>query len=195
MCLIFLRVGLSFCPWFYRRLVLPLCRCIQPELLWPEPDLRFLRRIHPAVLWPTPSDFRYPPCIIRLRNHNTDGWMVLVRRKILSFIGHTERRNQFRPTCSIYMYKQYCRRALDRTSAQPQVKLILLPSDHFSNNKHEIQTEPFFCLTFRDFWAVFRIRDIMEWIRIRGSMPLTNGSGSCFFRHWPLRCQQKTNFC
>ena len=33
-----------------------------------------------------------------------------------------------------------------------------------------------------------------------GSMPLTNGSefrsgsGSCYFRHWPSRCQQKTNF-
>ncbi len=31
-------------------------------------------------------------------------------------------------------------------------------------------------------------------IRIRGSMPLTNGSGSCYFRHWPSRDQQKTNF-
>ena len=26
------------------------------------------------------------------------------------------------------------------------------------------------------------------------SMPLTNGSGSCFFRHWPSRCQQKQFF-
>jgi hypothetical protein len=38
----------------------------------------------------------------------------------------------------------------------------------------------------------------LGWIRIRGSMPLTNGSGfgsgSCYFRHWPSRCQQKTNF-
>ncbi len=43
---------------------------------------------------------------------------------------------------------------------------------------------------------VFRIHDILGWIRIRGSMPLTNGSGSrsCFFRHGPSRCQQKTNF-
>ncbi len=34
------------------------------------------------------------------------------------------------------------------------------------------------------------------WIRIRGSMPLTSGSGSgsCYFCHWPSRCQQKTNF-
>ena len=43
-----------------------------------------------------------------------------------------------------------------------------------------------------------RIHDILVWIRIRGSMPLTNGSGfgsgSCYFRHWPSRCQQKTNF-
>ncbi len=33
-------------------------------------------------------------------------------------------------------------------------------------------------------------------IRIRGSMPLTNGfgSGSNYFRHWPSRCRQKTIF-
>jgi hypothetical protein len=47
---------------------------------------------------------------------------------------------------------------------------------------------------------VLRIHDILGWIRIRirGSMPLTNGSGSgsrsCYFRHWPSRCQQKSNF-
>ncbi len=38
---------------------------------------------------------------------------------------------------------------------------------------------------------VLRIHDILGWIRIRGSMPLTNGSGSCYYRHWPSRCQQK----
>ncbi len=42
--------------------------------------------------------------------------------------------------------------------------------------------------------AVLRIHDILGWIRIRRSMPLTCGSGSCYFRHWPSRCQQKTNF-
>ncbi len=31
--------------------------------------------------------------------------------------------------------------------------------------------------------AVLRIHDILVCIRIRGSMPLTNGSGSCYFRH------------
>jgi hypothetical protein len=43
---------------------------------------------------------------------------------------------------------------------------------------------------------VFRIHDILGWIRIRilGSMLLTSGSGSCYFRHWPSRCQKKTNF-
>jgi hypothetical protein len=40
-------------------------------------------------------------------------------------------------------------------------------------------------------FSVLRIHDILGWIRIRGSMPLTNGSGSCYFRHWPSRCQQK----
>ncbi len=38
-----------------------------------------------------------------------------------------------------------------------------------------------------------RIHDILVWIRIRGSMPLTNGSGSFCFLHWPSRCQQKSN--
>ncbi len=47
---------------------------------------------------------------------------------------------------------------------------------------------------------MFRIHDILVWIRIRirGSMSLTYGSGFgsgfCYFRHWPSRCQQKTNF-
>jgi hypothetical protein len=41
---------------------------------------------------------------------------------------------------------------------------------------------------------VLQIHVILGWIRIHGSMPLTNGSGSCYFRHWPSRCQQKTNF-
>jgi hypothetical protein len=43
--------------------------------------------------------------------------------------------------------------------------------------------------------SVFRIHDILVWIwfRIHGSMPLTNGSGSCYFRHWPSRGQQNTN--
>ncbi len=42
--------------------------------------------------------------------------------------------------------------------------------------------------------AVLRIHDISMWIRIRirGSMPLTNGSGSFYFHHWISRCQQKT---
>jgi hypothetical protein len=31
-------------------------------------------------------------------------------------------------------------------------------------------------------------------IRVRGSMPLSNGSRSCYFHHGPSRCQQKTNF-
>ncbi len=51
--------------------------------------------------------------------------------------------------------------------------------------------------------AVLGIRDILVRIRIPRSAPLTQccgsmtfwgGSGSCYFRHWPSRCQQKTNF-
>jgi len=50
---------------------------------------------------------------------------------------------------------------------------------------------------FSAFKAVLRIHDILVWIRIRGSMLLINGSGSgfgsgsCYFRHWPSRRQQK----
>ncbi len=46
--------------------------------------------------------------------------------------------------------------------------------------------------------AVFRIHEILGWIRIRirGSMPLTSGSGSGsgYFRPWSSRCQQKLIF-
>ena len=47
---------------------------------------------------------------------------------------------------------------------------------------------------------MLRIHDILGWIRIQirihGSMPLTNrsGSGSSYFRHWPSRWQQKQIF-
>ncbi len=43
---------------------------------------------------------------------------------------------------------------------------------------------------------MLRIHNILVWIRIRGSMPLTNGSGSgfCYFRHWPLRRHKKLFF-
>ncbi len=45
--------------------------------------------------------------------------------------------------------------------------------------------------------AVLRIHDILMWIQIRESMPLTNGSGfgsgSFYFHHLSLRCQLKTN--
>ncbi len=42
------------------------------------------------------------------------------------------------------------------------------------------------------FWVLW-IHDILVWnrIRIRGSMPLTNGYGSFYFHHWPSRWQQK----
>ncbi len=62
-----------------------------------------------------------------------------------------------------------------------------------------------FCLSWRAV-AVFRIHGILVWIRIRirGSTPLTNGSGSgcgsrcgsgsCYFRHWPSGRQHKVNY-
>jgi hypothetical protein len=45
---------------------------------------------------------------------------------------------------------------------------------------------------FTYFQPVWRIHDILVWIlirmRIRGSMPLTSGSGSFYFHHWPSIC-------
>ncbi len=45
---------------------------------------------------------------------------------------------------------------------------------------------------------MLRVHDILVWnrIQIRESMPLTygSGSGSCYFRLWPSRCQQKLIF-
>ncbi len=51
--------------------------------------------------------------------------------------------------------------------------------------KYTVQFQP--SLLIEWLLPVFRIHDILLWIRIRirGSMPLTN---------WPSRCQQKTNF-
>ncbi len=47
--------------------------------------------------------------------------------------------------------------------------------------------------------AVMRIRDTFVRIRIRGFVSLINGSGSgsCYFCHWPSRCQKKLfkSFC
>ncbi len=45
------------------------------------------------------------------------------------------------------------------------------------------------------FLSVLRIHDLLAWIRIRmrGSMPLVNGSRSWYFHHWPTRRQRKTN--
>jgi hypothetical protein len=40
-------------------------------------------------------------------------------------------------------------------------------------------------------FVTFLVR-ILIWIR--KSVPMTNGSGFCYFRHWPSRCQTKNNF-
>ncbi len=64
----------------------------------------------------------------------------------------------------------------------------------------------YLCENIPHIFTVLRIHDMLVCIRIRGSMPLTNGSwsrfgswsgsgcgcGSCYFRHWPSRRQQKT---
>ncbi len=62
------------------------------------------------------------------------------------------------------------------------------------------QLPAFIAIASNYFLPVLRIYDILVWIRIliRGSMPLTNGSGSvfrsCYFHHWPSIHKQKTNF-
>jgi hypothetical protein len=67
----------------------------------------------------------------------------------------------------------------------------------FTERQHQsFSPHPVMCSEPLKGWkAVFRIHDSLVWIRIRGSMSLTNGygSGSCYFRHWPSRHQQKTN--
>ncbi len=59
-----------------------------------------------------------------------------------------------------------------------------VPSTSFITPENSLQKEK---------TSVFRIHDILLWIRIRGSMSLTKGSGFWYFRHWPSRRQQKTN--
>jgi len=60
----------------------------------------------------------------------------------------------------------------------------------------EVSTHPF--NGWLNFSAMFRIHDMLVWIRIRirGSMPLINGfgsrSGSSYFLHRPSRGQQKS---
>jgi hypothetical protein len=61
-----------------------------------------------------------------------------------------------------------------------QVSGILLAVDDLRNYS-ELNTP---------FW----IRDIMARIRIHGSVLLTYGSGSCFFRQWLTKSQQKISF-
>ena len=77
----------------------------------------------------------------------------------------------------------------------------LLTSTQFYVPRIKIRAKIFWFLVGKNkFEPVFRIHDILAWIqiRIRGSMPLTNGSGfgcgSCYFRQRPLRHQQKTIF-
>jgi hypothetical protein len=67
----------------------------------------------------------------------------------------------------------------------PRSNILIKPHLPTSYSRNKVMfTEP-----------VLRIHDILVWIRIRirESMPHTNGSGSFCFHHLPSRCQQKTN--
>ncbi len=56
-------------------------------------------------------------------------------------------------------------------------------------------TEDIFCCLRSDcLLPVFWICGILVRIRIRWSVPLINGSGSCYFRQWPSRWQLKSDF-
>ncbi len=85
-------------------------------------------------------------------------------------------------------------------------RLLRIPLHFYKFEEHEGKLLYIFMRnrTF-SFQPVLRIHDIFlcgssDRIRIwiRGSMPLTNGSGcgsgSCYFSHWPSRCQQKIEF-
>ncbi len=81
-------------------------------------------------------------------------------------------------------------------------KLVPVPPPPPPSSHQQLHTLEHLVSDLRDqvFSPVLRIDDILVWfqIRIRGSMPLTNGSGfgsrSYYFRHWPSRGQQKTYF-
>jgi hypothetical protein len=51
------------------------------------------------------------------------------------------------------------------------------------HDKYSVTPNIVICGTVPFLLSVLRIHDILVWIWIRGSMPLSNGSGSCYFRH------------
>ncbi len=59
--------------------------------------------------------------------------------------------------------------------SDPQISAFFLSVHHILRNVHK------------------KLFLIGIWIRISGSMPLTNGSGSCYFRQWPSRRWHLTN--
>jgi hypothetical protein len=66
-------------------------------------------------------------------------------------------------------------------SGQPaSFRFLCRPEDRFMALKVQLLIEKFQLQPYR---AVLRIHDILVWVRIRGSMLLTNGSGSFYFRH------------
>ncbi len=67
---------------------------------------------------------------------------------------------------------------------------------HYISDKKGAGTAGVLCTNECDsiYAPVLLIHDILVGIRIRGSMPLTNGSGSCYFPHWPSRANKKLFF-
>ncbi len=72
-----------------------------------------------------------------------------------------------------------------------QVRYVQLTPGTYSTGRIP---ELSFLVRIQSFWTVLWTRDILVRIRIRVFMPLTNGSGSCYFCHWPSRRQQKIIF-
>ncbi len=56
-----------------------------------------------------------------------------------------------------------------------------------------LKSMPLLWIRIRMFLTVLWTRDISVRIRIRGYVPLTNGSGSCYFRHCPSRRKFKSH--
>jgi hypothetical protein len=89
----------------------------------------------------------------------------------------------FLPSCkyfSLFMYFHSSLQSRSLTSMPPESGLIILclgMPEFFCQQDFNIPSLVI-CLSIL---TVFRIYDILGWIRIRGSMPLTNGYGSCYF--------------
>jgi hypothetical protein len=87
-------------------------------------------------------------------------------------------------TCDGYLFEGHRRRHVSALDWEMSADLFL---EHIPLHMYRMYASNMLANHIKK--PVFRIHDILGWIRIRihGSMPLTNGSvsgfGSCYFRH------------